>query len=73
MKKGAGAPCMIDIRNRMTTFDQLEQQRTMEELGQLSQDQGSTLLVILGGGVFTLGLMVAALYLIARSIAGPLR
>jgi PAS domain S-box-containing protein len=72
IEEGRGRALMVEIRNLMTKFDQLEQQRTIEELGQLSQDQASTLLVILGGGVLTIGLMVAALYLIARSIAGPL-
>lgn len=72
IEEGRGRVLMVDIRNRMTKFDQLEQQRTTEELAQLNQDRASTLFVILGGGVFTFGLMVGALYLIARSIAGPL-
>jgi PAS domain S-box-containing protein len=72
IEEGRGRALMVEIRHLMTKFDQLEQQRTMEELGQLSQDQTSTLFIILGGGVVTMGLMGAALYLIARSIAGPL-
>lgn len=72
VEEGRGRALMVEIRNLMTQFDQLEQTRTMEELGKISQDRTSLLFVILGGGVLTLGLTVAALYLIARSIAGPL-
>lgn len=72
VEEGRGRALMVEIRDLMTKFDQREQQRTMEELAQLNQDRASTLFIILGGGVLTLGLMVAALYLIARSIAGPL-
>ncbi|MDP3597218.1 MAG: ATP-binding protein, partial [Nitrospirota bacterium] len=56
----------------MVTFDQQEQKRVETRLAQLSQDRTATLTVILVGGVLTLGLMALALYLIARSIAGPL-
>ncbi len=72
VEEGRGRALMIEIRNLMTQFDQLEQQGAMEELGKISQDRTSLLFIILGGGVLTLGLTVAALYLIARSIAGPL-
>ncbi len=72
IEEGRGRALMVEIRRLMTKFDQLEQQHAMEELGQLNQDQSSTLLTILGGGVLTFGVIVAALYLIARSIAGPL-
>lgn len=72
IEEGRGRLLMADIRSHMAQLDQAEQQRTMEELGELSADRTSTLFVILGGGVLTLGFMVSALYLIARSIAGPL-
>ena len=72
IEEGRGRALMIDIRNQMNHFDQLEQQRVAEELAQLSKDRTATLFVILGGGVFTFGLIVGALYLIARSIAVPL-
>ena len=72
IEEGRGRALMIEVRNLMTQFDQLEQRRAGEELGKISQDRTSLLFVILGGGVLTLGLTVAALYLIARSIAGPL-
>ena len=63
---------MVRIRELMVTFDQLEQQRVVTRLGQLSQDRTATLMVILVGGILTLGLVASTLYLIARSIAGPL-
>ncbi len=72
IEEGRGRLLMAGIRTYMAHIDQSEQQRTMEELAQLGQDRTSTLFVILGGGVLTLGFMVSALYLIARSIAGPL-
>lgn len=72
IEEGRGRALMVDIRNQMNHFDQLEQQRVAEELAQLSKDRTATLFVILVGGVFTFGLIVSALYLIARSIAVPL-
>lgn len=72
IEEGRGRVLMVEIRDRMVHFDQLEQQRVVEELAQLSQDRTSTLFVILGGGIFTFCLIVSALYLIARSIAVPL-
>ena len=72
IEEGRGRELMVEIRRKMVAFDQLDQQRATEELAQLSQDRASTLFVILGGGVLTLGLMVGTLYLIARSIAVPL-
>lgn len=72
IEEGRGRELMVEIRNRMVQFDQLQQQSATEELAQLSQDRASTLFVILGGGVLTFGLIVSALYLIARSIAVPL-
>ena len=72
MEEGRGRTIMVRIRELMTTFDQLEQQRVVMRLGQLSQDRTATLMVILVGGILTLGLVASTLYLIARSIAGPL-
>lgn len=73
VEEGRGRELMVEIRRLMGIFDRLEQQSVAEKLAQLSQDRTSTLFVVLGGGVFTFGLMVGALYLIARSIATPLR
>ena len=72
MEEGRGRTIMFRIRELMVTFDQLEQQRVVARLGQLSQDRTATLMVILIGGILTLGLVASTLYLIARSIAGPL-
>jgi PAS domain S-box-containing protein len=72
IEEGRGRTIMVRIRELMVTFDQQEQKRVETRLGQLSQDRTATLTVILVGGVLTLGLMALALYLIARSIAGPL-
>ncbi len=72
VEEGRGRELMVEIRRQMGIFDRFEQQSVAEKLAQLSQDRTSTLFVVLGGGVFTFGLMVGALYLIARSIAAPL-
>ncbi len=72
IEEGRGRTIMVRIRELMVTFDQLEQQRVVTRLGQLSQDRTATLMVILVGGILTLGLVASSLYLIARSIAGPL-
>ena len=72
IEEGRGRTIMVRIRELMVTFDQLEQQRVVTRLGQLSQDRTATLMVILVGGILTLGLVASTLYLIARSIAGPL-
>ena len=72
IEEGHGRTIMVRIRELMVTFDQLEQQRVVTRLGQLSHDLTATLMVILVGGILTLGLLASTLYLIARSIAGPL-
>ncbi len=72
IEEGRGRRIMVRIRELMVTFDQLEQQRVVTRLGQLSHDLTATLMVILVGGILTLGLLASTLYLIARSIAGPL-
>ncbi len=72
IEAGRGRALMVKIRERMMRFDQLEQQRVAEELARLGEDRTSNLYVILFGGVLTFGLIVGALYLIARSIAVPL-
>jgi PAS domain S-box-containing protein len=72
IEEGRGRTIMVRIRELMVTFDRLEQQRVVTRLGQLSQDRTATLMVILVGGILTFGLVASTLYLIARSIAGPL-
>jgi PAS domain S-box-containing protein len=72
IEEGRGRTIMVRIRELMVRFDQLEQQRVVTRLGQLSQDRTATLMVILVGGILTFGFVVSTLYLIARSIADPL-
>lgn len=63
---------MSEFRDWMARLDKFEQQSAVDEFAQMSLDRTSTLLAILGGGLFTFGLIVCALFLIARSIAVPL-
>lgn len=72
IEAGRGRAMMVEIRERMMRFDQLEQQRVAKELALLSEDRTLNLYVVLFGGALTFGLIVGALYLIARSIAVPL-
>lgn len=72
IEAGRGRALMAEIRERMTEFDQLEQQRVVEELALIREDRASNLFIILVGGVLTFALIVGALYLIARSITVPL-
>ena len=72
IREGRGRALMSDLRTWMAKLDTFEEKSALEEFAQMSQDRTSTLLAILGGGLFTFGFIVCALYLIARSIAGPL-
>ncbi len=72
INEGRGRALMSEFRSWMTQLDKFEKQSALEEFAQMSLDRTSTLLAILGGGLFTFGFIVCALYLIARSIAVPL-
>ena len=72
VKEGRGRALMSEFRDWMARLDKIEQQSALDEFAQMSLDRTSTLLAILGGGLFTFGLIVCALFLIARSIAVPL-
>ena len=72
VKDGRGRALMSEFREWMARLDKFEQQSALDEFAQMSLDRTSTLLAILGGGLFTFGLIVCALFLIARSIAVPL-
>lgn len=72
VKEGRGRALMSEFRDWMARLDKFEQQSALDEFAQMSLDRTSTLLAILGGGLFTFGLIVCALFLIARSIAVPL-
>lgn len=72
VKEGRGRALMSEFRDWMARLDKYEQQSALDEFAQMSLDRTSTLLAILGGGLFTFVLIVCALFLIARSIAVPL-
>jgi PAS domain S-box-containing protein len=72
VKEGRGRALMAEFRNWMTQLEKFEQQSASSEFAQMSLDRTSILLAILCGGLITFGLMLAALFLIARSIAIPL-
>ena len=72
ISEGRGRALMSEFRNWMTRLDKFEQESALDEFAHLSRDRTSTLLAILGGGLFTFALIVCALYLIAQSIAVPL-
>ncbi|MBI3806070.1 MAG: CHASE3 domain-containing protein [Nitrospirae bacterium] len=72
IKEGRGRVLMSDFRDWMAQLEKFEQQSASDEFAQMSLDRTSVLLAILGGGLFTFGLMIGALFLIARSIAIPL-
>lgn len=72
VKEGRGRALMSEFRDWMARLDRFENQSALDEFAQMSLDRTSTLLAILGGGLFTFGLIVCALFLIARSIAVPL-
>lgn len=72
IKEGRGRVLMSDFREWMAQLEKFEQQNASDEFAKMSLDYTSVLLSILGGGLFTFGLMLGALFLIARSIAIPL-
>jgi PAS domain S-box-containing protein len=72
INEGRGRALMLDLRTWMAKLNTFEEKSALDEFAQMNRDRTSTLLAILGGGLFTFGLIVSALYLIARSIAVPL-
>jgi PAS domain S-box-containing protein len=72
INEGRGRALMSEFRAWMAQLDKFEQKSALDEFAQMSLDRTSTLLAILGGGLFSFGFIVCALYLIARSIAVPL-
>ena len=72
INEGRGRALMAELRVWMTQLDKFEEGSALEGFAQMSQDRTSTLLAILGGGLFTFGFIICALLLIARSIAVPL-
>jgi len=72
INQGRGRTLMTEFRDWMAQLEKFEQQIAIDEFAQISLDRTSVLLAILGGELFTFGLMLGALFLIARSIAIPL-
>jgi PAS domain S-box-containing protein len=69
---GKSREMMVEIRDWMKQFDQMEQQTTKKELARLSYDQSWTIAILLIGGVVTLVLLLVGQAYIAQSIAAPL-
>ena len=72
IQDGKSREIMVEIRNWMRRFEEMEQQTTQRELSALNYDQIRTIFIILAGGVATLGLITLGLAAIARSIVAPL-
>jgi PAS domain S-box-containing protein len=72
VEQGHGRALLIEIREHMSTFERLEQDRLGNLLTKLARDRSTMMSVILWGGLLALGLLVLTLQLIARSITDPL-
>jgi PAS domain S-box-containing protein len=72
IEEGKGRTLMLTIRQDMGRFEHLAQTALNTKLAKLAQDRDTMLMTILGGGLFALICMVAALHLIAHSITTPL-
>ena len=72
IEEGKGRTLMLKIRQDMGQFEHLTQTALNNKLAKLAQDRDTMLMTILGGGLFALICMVAALHLIAHSITTPL-
>ncbi len=72
IEEGKGRTLMLKIRQDMGHFEHLAQTALNAKLAKLAQDRDTMLMTILGGGLFALICMVAALHLIAHSITTPL-
>jgi len=72
IQDGRGRALMSEVRALMARLDQRERASTVEELSKMNADRLSTLLAILGGGLFTCFLIGWGNYAIAKSIAAPL-
>ena len=72
IEEGKGRTLMLKIRQDMGRFEHLAQTALNTKLAKLAQDRDTMLMTILGGGLFALICMVAALHLFAHSITTPL-
>ncbi|GKS66350.1 hypothetical protein YTPLAS72_36540 [Nitrospira sp.] len=72
IQSGKSREMMVEIRDWMKRFDELERQTTKAELAQLSYDQYWAITIMLIGAVVTLALVIVGQAYIAQSIAAPL-
>ena len=72
IQDGRGRALMSQVRTLMARLDQRERASTVDGLSRMNTDRWSTLLAILGGGLFTCFLIGWGNYAIAKSIAAPL-
>lgn len=72
IQDGRGRALMSQVRTLMARLDQRERASTVDGLSRMNADRWSTLLAILGGGLFTCFLIGWGNYAIAKSIAAPL-
>ncbi|MBX3319999.1 MAG: ATP-binding protein [Nitrospira sp.] len=72
IQSGKSREMMVEIRDWMKRFDELERQTTKTELAQLSYDQYWAITIMLIGAVVTLALVIVGQAYIAQSIAAPL-
>ncbi|MBX3333453.1 MAG: CHASE3 domain-containing protein [Nitrospira sp.] len=72
IQSGKSRKMMVEIRDWMKRFDELERQTTKTELAQLSYDQYWAITIMLIGAVVTLALVIVGQAYIAQSIAAPL-
>ena len=72
IQSGKSREMMVEIRDWMKRFDELERKTTRAELAQLSYDQYWAITIMLIGAVVTLALVIVGQAYIAQSIAAPL-
>lgn len=72
IQEGKSREMMVEIRNWMRRFEEMERQTTQQDLSALNYDQIRTIFIILIGGVVTLALITLGLAVIAQSIVAPL-
>jgi len=72
IQNGKSREMVVEIRDWMKRFDELERQTTKAELAQLSYDQYWAITIMLIGSVVTLALVIVGQAYIAQSIAAPL-
>lgn len=72
VQAGKSREIIGEVRKWIRLFDEVEREMTQQDLSRLSYDKSKALLIILIGGVVTLGLVIFGLAAIAHSIAAPI-